>query len=431
MDEDSGKKYLLIDVPRHKSALDEDVGSSFLRLGTPDPDPPMKDLLVEMMTDGFIDDDRDRGPNDTAAHATIEGAGGPAGMGHSLSKAARVAETERMLSKGGWHDHTDGNRISTTMGDKFELIRGNYKMAVLGRQDELKHAGGWDISGGHVVEGGITPNSILNIEWVQTWDGTWKVTELMEKGDTREIVHGNSVSENYGDIITSIIGAESEVDIPESQLAPKTKKKNPDITETTFAKTITSKTGSSATKVDAIKEETWATAIEEKTTASNITSRTEGAVTVKEYVGKSDQYATEVFSETFATTVQEKMTAGSMSSTTKAGAMSDIEVSGAKSSIIISGAMSDIELSALRLEVKAGLAFLEIEAGVLYTEICLGIKTEIKLAKETKFAMDTYRAEMKKSVLNAQGQEINIVRKFLSAAWTATSFKAAIGIEPP
>ncbi len=48
--------------------------------------------------------------------------------------ANRQAETLSLLTKGGWWDHSDGNRVSTTMGDKIEVIQGNYKLVVLGRQ---------------------------------------------------------------------------------------------------------------------------------------------------------------------------------------------------------------------------------------------------------------------------------------------------------
>ena len=46
----------------------------------------------------------------------------------------RQKETLALLTKGGWWDHTDGNRVTTTTGDKVEVIQGNYKMVVLGRQ---------------------------------------------------------------------------------------------------------------------------------------------------------------------------------------------------------------------------------------------------------------------------------------------------------
>ena len=50
---------------------------------------------------------------------------------------ATLDDSLKLHTKGGWRDHSDGNRITTTYGDKVEVIRGNYKMIVLGRQDSL------------------------------------------------------------------------------------------------------------------------------------------------------------------------------------------------------------------------------------------------------------------------------------------------------
>lgn len=76
---------------------------------------------------GFMDDTRVRDNADE--ELCIDG-------GTPMNTAAnRKTETKRLLTKGGFWDHTDGNRITTTSGDKVEVVRGNYKMVILGRQD--------------------------------------------------------------------------------------------------------------------------------------------------------------------------------------------------------------------------------------------------------------------------------------------------------
>lgn len=68
----------------------------------------------------------------------------------------RTKESSILHTKGGWRDHTDGNRITTTRGDKVEVIRGNYKLIVLGRQDQTgikPKLAGMDISGGQTDAG--------------------------------------------------------------------------------------------------------------------------------------------------------------------------------------------------------------------------------------------------------------------------------------
>ena len=79
----------------------------------------------------FEDDARPRDPNGPVTLPFSEDA---------LSTDARKAESDRIHSKGGWRDHSDGNRVTTTRGDKVEVIRGNYKLLVLGRQKETIRA---------------------------------------------------------------------------------------------------------------------------------------------------------------------------------------------------------------------------------------------------------------------------------------------------
>jgi len=57
------------------------------------------------------------------------------GADRTNSTTNRKAESKRLLTKGGWWDHAGGNRISTTAGDKVEVIQGNYKLVVLGRRN--------------------------------------------------------------------------------------------------------------------------------------------------------------------------------------------------------------------------------------------------------------------------------------------------------
>jgi hypothetical protein len=72
-----------------------------------------------------------------------------ASPGYVTDADYRAVESYYLHTKGGWRDHSDGNRITTTRGDKVEVIRGNYKLIVLGRQDQAKSStAGMDISGG-------------------------------------------------------------------------------------------------------------------------------------------------------------------------------------------------------------------------------------------------------------------------------------------
>ncbi|HEY1692679.1 MAG TPA: hypothetical protein VGG39_10990 [Polyangiaceae bacterium] len=159
-----GKKYLALSVPNYQNNL-----SSYLCLGS-DPewrndvgkDPSVYGALLSGMVLGFCDDDRPRGSLQTPGQNVAPGEyvddtgtqTNPLQANPSMTKES----SDLLHTKGGWRDHSDGNRITTTYGDKVEVIRGNYKLLVLGRQsDPTAQIAGFDISGGLVSS---DPNSL-------------------------------------------------------------------------------------------------------------------------------------------------------------------------------------------------------------------------------------------------------------------------------
>jgi hypothetical protein len=190
-------KHLLLMVPDFTDTEGRGVSNtplnSYLRLGTAHSQagPAVtagptdkqhavrKDLgedLAAMVT-GFTDDTRSR---DGAPGAAVNAEDQEPPQGSDY----RQGESGRLHGKGGWRDHSDGNRITTTRGDKVEVIRGNYKLLVLGRQDDpTKSVAGFDNSGGFID---TDPSDLatngsaqvgLNQSW--EWDGSrWVVTTL-------------------------------------------------------------------------------------------------------------------------------------------------------------------------------------------------------------------------------------------------------------
>jgi len=57
-----------------------------------------------------------------------------------------------------WRDHTDGNRITTTGGDKVEVIGGNYFLVVRGRQE---HESGLNAKTGETGQNSITYKGVV------------------------------------------------------------------------------------------------------------------------------------------------------------------------------------------------------------------------------------------------------------------------------
>jgi hypothetical protein len=171
----SGKKYLSLVVPAFSQNL-----TSYLCLGSNAEwivdngrDPSVHGQTLANMVRGFCDDDRSpdgtplpglpggpaRGndPSSQAVAETVDDVGNVTPSTTTVpaptSPFPNLMENESALLqvKGGWRDHSDGNRITTTYGDKVEVIRGNYKLLVLGRQDDpTQQVAGWDVSGGLV-----------------------------------------------------------------------------------------------------------------------------------------------------------------------------------------------------------------------------------------------------------------------------------------
>jgi hypothetical protein len=259
MSEERGQKsakYALLEIPSF--GVDPDVGKmgSYLRLGAV-PDPSVAgmstgDDLAHRVT-SFLDDERSRD-----------------GSPDTLPEGKREAMSAVLHTKGGWRDHTDGNRITTTRGDKVEVIGGNYKMVVLGRTEG---DAGWDVSGGHIE--GLGAKSC--IKWVQTFGGTWRTHEWSEKGDSEVIQHGNRVDAFYGEISTSTTGSEDAtrpIEDEDHSVTGFASAPNPVITESTWAKSITSYTGSPARPVPEIAGTTWAVATTSETNVGSVNDTT-------------------------------------------------------------------------------------------------------------------------------------------------------------
>lgn len=361
-------KYAVLEVP----AFDGEQMTSYLRLGAEPRDRAEPGEDLERMLSTFLDDERIRDPQATPI-------------------PDRLAETARLHTKGGWRDHSDGNRITTTRGDKIEVIRGNYKILVLGRQDDPAGGTGWDLSGGHIegVNGGV--GGMTQIDWVQTFDGTWRVRETSEKGDTISTQHGNSVSTSYGDIMDSTTGSESGVFTAEDGSTLDT---NPVITDRTWAKSISSFTGSAASPVPLVSDETWVQAMASKTNVDEMTDDTtvntsmSSATTVN---GTMTDTTMVNGSMTSSTTVSGSMvdntTVGSMQSMTHAETMTDITIAGSVTSVNLAGSTTDLTVGATTSLTVGAVADLTIGAMfeltlALMTEITVGGTLEIKLAGE-------------------------------------------------
>ena len=237
-------KYMMLKVPDYKGTRDEGASLvSYLRLGAT---PQSSDPTVEEGADLFAK----ARTADNSAPLFINDTRHRTGEPNEIPQETRQATSAKIISDCGWRDHSDGNRITTTRGDKVEVIRGNYKLLVLGHQDDAEQGAFFDMSGGLIQSGDIAPGATSSVRWVQDPDlgGTWAVLEEAEKGHVTNIYHGRMREEFYGPAITTVIGSADQGQLVlEAGSAPRPNKTNPAISETVYATTITSSTTANST----------------------------------------------------------------------------------------------------------------------------------------------------------------------------------------
>jgi hypothetical protein len=277
----SGSKYFQIFVPDYNGQLD-----SYIRLGVPaSTDASLgggalwskfKKFADQdfVESDGSVVHDRDRTGTSTRAPLLGEAAT-PAGF----------------WSKLGWRDHCDGNRLSTTGGDKIEIVKGNYQLLVLGRNESPDDGAVLDMSGGHFWSEDVAPGTVTKTEYKSTkFDGTWKITEETTKGHVHEIFRGEFKEEFTGSKKTSIVGnvpSDLDSDISSKLTSDGTKTNvegDPDVVDGTFADKILE-----YTKASELKSYQYVTTIEETIEGTSLTSNVY-VQTIKENFGKSSDH---------------------------------------------------------------------------------------------------------------------------------------------
>lgn len=271
------------------------------------------DVTAADLCDPFIDDQRARG----SGNERPDGA-----PGHGFSQEERRATSAKLHSEVGWRDHTDGNRITTTRGDKVEVVYGNYKLVVMGRQSDPGCSQGWDATGDHIQDwaDGTMPGASVTLEWVadstygQTADstgsrqgGAWLLQNSTERVYQYSRYAGNFKEEWWGDIKESYVGSENpeqwgttekagtkghptlrDEALGGTVAAPTTSsvnlpRGNPKIIERVWADSIDSRKGSDGHKIPKIHEETWADSVYQKIRAET-TYATNRAEIIEDYL---------------------------------------------------------------------------------------------------------------------------------------------------
>lgn len=282
----------------------------------------------------FLADQRTKYPEDGTA-PTVE---------------SRLEQSAALLTRGGWWDHSDGNRVSTTYGDKVEVIRGNYKMVVMHRQDDAESAGGWDVSGGHIQDLGPAsmPGASVRLEFrpgtfgQKGGLGTWHLENTTNNFNQTSDFAGDFYEHWYGDHKESTTGSENPQPFHEALAKPYG---NPEIIEKTWASKIEGYTGSAAWRIPSIKEETYARTTSALTDVTgDISETTYCDGTMRSYTGSASRRVNLVFEESYATSTNSKTDVLQANELTIVGAKMETTIAGALGSLTIAGASVDTEI---------------------------------------------------------------------------------------
>jgi hypothetical protein len=222
-----GQRYLRLEVPGYDGGAGPSP-LSYIQLGAARSDGTLMqrgDDLLEALelneaTDHFFRDDYRiaNGWHDPAAVYVRDD--GETSETATNNPAAFVAKlTGELLTRGGYRDHTDGNRISTTRGDRIEVIGGNYKLVVLGRRWQRKDDEGhfeqngwepsaWEASGGIIMDLSNTGlEEGVNVKFQGTAE-RWRTVSETLSGNKIEIFEGSRYDTFKGREIVEIIGGE-------------------------------------------------------------------------------------------------------------------------------------------------------------------------------------------------------------------------------
>jgi hypothetical protein len=444
VDENSPKdvgegKHIVIGVKNFNSSPDPTTSmSSYLRLGSAgswagDQSSRQWGEDLAALVNGFTDDLRDRSDGAPAAAlppAIVLDHASPANhdtsqddSGQSLD--ARRKESKVLHTKGGWRDHSDGNRVTTTRGDKVEVIRGNYKLVVLGRQDSdsaiaggkqselLQNAAGFDWSGGltdngdlefawdpeqappqaHPPQGSSRNPPIMSVEyqWALDTDGHWAWTQTTQTGsDTASDFTDPNAAGNFRII------SKTYVDYSEANLGSTNK-----YVDTVLSNTFTHKMTTNVT-ADTNVSNTWGNDITVNTHTGTLTQNT-----TVDGISETNSSALILGSLQMARLVWNDLTMAPLIQETQLAAVKDeIDVAEMLISLVqLSSFQINLLLSAESLNVMTG-EVNDFHTGIHY-DMHTGIHTDLHLGEHIQVDAQAVTVTSQSLTANAQTVTVN------------------------
>lgn len=215
----SGQKHLHLEVPNYEATTPTHAPNTYLRLGAAIPlgdqgrstGDDMLDLVgVPTSAVPYFKDDYRRQNGQTHPSTSYTRWDGVTKTSSTGVDAPKQLNAE-LRTRGGWRQHTDGNFLSTTRGDRVDVYYGNYKMVVLGRMDITGSSPDWgetywESSGGHTRWATNTQGDMVLVRW-NADRGRWRIYEETVKGDLIDRYQG-VVEEIYeGPRMVTMIGS--------------------------------------------------------------------------------------------------------------------------------------------------------------------------------------------------------------------------------
>lgn len=324
--------------------------------------------------------------------------------GETAVFATKTQEEKRaaLIAGAAWRDHCDGNRVTTTSGDKVEIVGGNYHLLVLGRAASADGASFDDHSGGNHIDGTVSPpQTVSTLSFTPKYvGGQWSMVEESRKASVHAIFTGYfredfrgptrlSVTGKLPPAMVPLLAALGEVEIPdtEEELAegglplPSPSDVNPVITEFTFATSITEYTGSVDAPVTKIASTTHALTVDESV---NVTANFDDSHNV---LGAFASTTTVGGTLTETTTV-----GGALTSTTSAGSFTEslasntayaTESVGARFDMAFIGSRMTLETVGDDLNVRAIGADVVVQVGK-HSEVFIGVHSETTVGRRNE-----------------------------------------------
>lgn len=157
-------------------------------------------------------------------HRSANGLGAPGTTytrddGNAPTTTTAAALTSELMTRGGLRLHTDGNLVSTTRGDRVDVVGGNHKLVVLGRTNASTFV---ESSGGHSVREDVsTHRRLTSVEWNAS-RATWTTYEETTKGNHTSRFQGPLETVFECDAISDTIGRAVDDDAATAPSIPAT-----------------------------------------------------------------------------------------------------------------------------------------------------------------------------------------------------------------